>query len=104
MLLARGYQIFQAALNTSVMEWTPEQVRGVTSGILSLDCNFGFILGAGAVSAVFWSLARANIGAGESSQQTALTMARTFAICCVLTLGVVVLASYLYREENSIPK
>lgn len=103
MLLAPGYQIFLAALNTSVMNRAPEQTRGVISGILSLSRKFGFILGAGSVSAVFWSLARAGIGAGDSSQQTALALAGTFAICCALTLGVVVLASHLHREENTTP-
>lgn len=103
MLLAPGYQVFLAALNTSVMERAPEQSRGVISGVLSLSRNFGFILGAGSVSAVFWSLARAGIGAGESGHQTALAMAVTFAICCALTLGMVVLASHLHREENTTP-
>ncbi|MEM8582176.1 MAG: MFS transporter, partial [Pseudomonadota bacterium] len=55
-LLAPSYQVFLAALNTSVMENASEQDRGVTSGILNLSRNFGFILGAGAVSAVFWSI------------------------------------------------
>ncbi|MFV1754495.1 MULTISPECIES: MFS transporter [unclassified Phaeobacter] len=104
MLLAPGYQVFLAALNTSVMERASEQNRGVTSGVLSLSRNFGFILGAGAVSAIFWSFVRADIGTVEGGQQTALAMAGTFAFCCALTLGVAVLASRLHRDRNNIPQ
>lgn len=102
MLLAPGYQVFLAALNTSVMERASEQNRGVTSGVLSLSRNFGFILGAGAVSAVFWFLVRADIGTVDGGQHTAFAMAGTFAICCALTLGVAVLATRLHRDRKSI--
>lgn len=103
MLLAPGYQVFLAALNTSVMERASEQNRGVTLGVLSLSRNFGFILGAGAVSAVFWSLVQTDTGTVEAGRQTALAMAGTFAICCALILGVAVLASFLHRDRNHIP-
>lgn len=102
--LSPSYQIFLAALNTSVMIQTSEQDRGVTSGILNLSRNFGFILGAGAVSALFWSLADVEGNAGDTTVQIGAAMAGTFAICSFLSLGVVALAVLLNRNQNSVPK
>lgn len=103
-LLAPSYQVFLAALNTSVMIQASEQDRGVTSGILNLGRNFGFILGAGAISALFWSLARVGGNAGDTTVQISAAMAGTFAICSVLSLGVVTLAVFLHRKQDSIPR
>ncbi|MEO1554887.1 MAG: MFS transporter [Pseudomonadota bacterium] len=102
--LSPSYQIFFAALNTSVMTQTSEQDRGVTSGILNLSRNFGFILGAGAVSALFWSMADIEGNAGDTTVQIGAAMAGTFAICSFLSLGVVSLAVVLRRNQNSVPK
>ena len=52
-LLAPGYQLFQAANNTSVMAEVPQERRGVISGLLSLSRNLGFITGASVMGAVF---------------------------------------------------
>lgn len=52
-LLAPGYQLFQAANNTSVMAGVPQDRRGVISGLLSLSRNLGFITGASVMGAVF---------------------------------------------------
>lgn len=98
-LLAPSYQVFLAALNTSVMEKASEQDRGVTSGILNLSRNFGFILGAGAVSAVFWSLTYAESSIEDGAQTIRFAMAGTFAICCALTFGVVLLAITSRRNQ-----
>lgn len=103
-MLSPSYQIFLAALNTSVMAQASEQDRGVTSGILNLSRNFGFILGAGAVSDLFWSLALVGGNAGDTSVQISAAMAGTFAICSILSLGVVALAVLLHRHQNSIPR
>lgn len=102
--LAPSYQIFLAALNTSVMKQASEQDRGVTSGILNLSRNFGFILGAGAISALFWSLARVGDTAGDTAVQISAAMAGTFAICSVLSLGVASLAVLLRRSQKSVPR
>jgi MFS family permease len=101
MLLSPSYQVFLAALNTSVMATASEQDRGVTSGILNLSRNFGFVLGAGAVSAVFWSLARFETGIRDDAQIISFAMAGTFAICSVLTFGAVLLAILSSRSRNS---
>lgn len=103
-MLSPSYQIFLAALNTSVMAQTSEQDRGVTSGILNLSRNFGFTLGAGAVSALFWTLAGVAGNAGDTTVQIGAAMAGTFAICSVLSLGVVALAVLFHRNQNSVPK
>lgn len=104
LMLSPSYQIFLAALNTSVMAQTSEPDRGVTSGILNLSRNFGFILGAGAVSALFWSLADVEGNAGDLTVQIRAAMAGTFAICSFLSLGAVVFAVLLHRNQNSVPK
>ncbi len=52
-LLAPGYQLFQAANNTSVMAGVPQDRRGVISGLLSLSRNLGFITGASVMGAIF---------------------------------------------------
>lgn len=100
LLLAPSYQVFLAALNTSVMERAVEQERGVSSGILNLSRNFGFVVGAGAISSLFWALVRIGDGAGERAPQIRAAMAGTFALCCILTLGAVVIAVRLRRNRE----
>lgn len=92
MLLSPGYQVFLAALNTSVMENSLAHDRGVTSGLLNLSRNFGFILGASTISALFWLLADFNISTEQVAQRFRVAMAGTFAFSCVLVSGVVLLA------------
>lgn len=92
MLLSPSYQVFLAAVNTSVMENAPEQDRCVTSGVLNLSRNIGFILGASVISAIFWALVHVDSGPGDEARKISLAMAGTFAICCVLASGVVLLA------------
>ena len=75
-LLAPSYQVFLAALNTAVMENASEQNRGVTSGVLNLSRNFGFILGATSVSTVFWSLASFGTGIEDGARIISFAMAR----------------------------
>ncbi|MCG3266266.1 MFS transporter [Yoonia sp. I 8.24] len=98
MLLSPSYQVFLAALNTSVMEGAPNKDRGVTSGILNLSRNFGFILGASAISGVFWSLV--NFGTGDETEAVSLAMAGTFALCSALALCVVLLAMLAKRHPD----
>lgn len=51
--LTPGYQMFQAANNTTVMMDVDETQRGATSGLLSLSRNLGLITGASVMGAVF---------------------------------------------------
>lgn len=91
-LLAPSYQVFLAALNTSVMQRASDQQQGVTSAVLNLSRNFGFILGAGSVSAVFWALVSLDNGTESSAQSARFAMAGSFAICFICVLGVVFLS------------
>lgn len=91
-LLSPSYQVFLAALNTSVMENALEKDRGVTSGVLNLSRNFGFILGASAISGLFWSLVHLDTGIADEAQRVSLAMAATFALCSGLASGVALLA------------
>jgi len=52
-LLAPGYQLFQAANNTTVMMDVQADQRGVVSGLLNLSRNLGGITGASVMGAVF---------------------------------------------------
>jgi len=52
-ILTPGYQLFQAANNTTVMMDVHADQRGVTSGLLNLSRNLGLITGASVMGAVF---------------------------------------------------
>jgi MFS family permease len=52
-ILTPGYQLFQAANNTVVMNDVPTDQRGVISGTLGLSRNLGLITGASVMGAVF---------------------------------------------------
>jgi EmrB/QacA subfamily drug resistance transporter len=52
-LVAPGYQLFQAANNTTVMMDVQADQRGVVSGLLNLSRNLGAMTGASVMGAVF---------------------------------------------------
>jgi EmrB/QacA subfamily drug resistance transporter len=52
-VLAPGYQLFQAANNTAVMMDVGPERRGVVSGLLNLSRNLGGITGASVMGAIF---------------------------------------------------
>jgi EmrB/QacA subfamily drug resistance transporter len=52
-ILTPGYQLFQAANNTSVMMDANKDQRGVISGVLNLSRNLGLITGASVMGALF---------------------------------------------------
>ncbi|MFC7067912.1 MFS transporter [Brucella rhizosphaerae] len=52
-VLTVGYQLFQAANNTTVLADAPASARGTISGVLSLSRNLGLIGGASVMGAVF---------------------------------------------------
>ena len=52
-VLTPGYQLFQAANNTTVLADVPRDRRGTVAGLLGLSRNLGLILGASAIAAVF---------------------------------------------------
>lgn len=101
LLLSPSYQVFLAALNTSVMESAFEKDRGVTSGVLNLSRNFGFILGASAISGIYWGVVHFETGTGNEAQKISLAMAGTFALCAVLAFGVALLAILASRLKTA---
>lgn len=56
-LITSGYALFQAATTTTLMQDTPADRKGLTSALLGLARNFGFILGASAMGTLY-ALAR----------------------------------------------
>ena len=52
-ILTPGYQLFQAANNTTVMTDVHPNQRGVVSGLLNLSRNLGGLTGASVMGAVF---------------------------------------------------
>ncbi|MEP2979033.1 MAG: MFS transporter [Lentilitoribacter sp.] len=100
MCLTPSYQIFLAALNTSVMENTSHQDHGVTSGLLNLSRNFGFILGASIFSPIFWLIANTDEGVLEEADRFSKAMAGTFIFASLLVLSILVLWLILKRFEH----
>ncbi|MFZ6743613.1 MFS transporter [Undibacterium sp. JH2W] len=61
-ILTPGYQLFQAANNTAVMQDIQPTQRGLISGMLNLSRNLGLITGATLMGAVFaWATASSDI-------------------------------------------
>lgn len=91
-LLAPGYQLFQAANNTSVMAGVAQDRRGVVSGLLSLSRNLGFITGASVMGALFaFASARAGIFA-PGPEAAATGMKATFTVAAGLIAVAIILS------------
>jgi MFS family permease len=83
-VLTPGYQLFQAANNTSVMMDVRPDQRGVVSGMLNLSRNLGLITGASVMGAVF-ALASATIDITTAHPDSVATGMRiTFAVAAIL--------------------
>jgi len=80
-VLTPGYQLFQAANNTSVMMDVPPDQRGVISGMLSLSRNLGLITGASVLGAVF-----------AAAESAAAGLRATFTLAAALIAASIVLA------------
>lgn len=77
-LLTPGYQLFQAANNTSVMANVSAEERGVVSGMLSLSRNLGLITGASAMGALFAAAVGTSAIASAPPSALAFAMQVTF--------------------------
>lgn len=100
MILTPSYQIFLAGLNTSVMQNTSHNDHGVTSGLVNLSRNFGFVLGASLFGIIFWSIADLNFGLDDVAENISLAMAGTFFIACCLVCGAMLLLQISKRLKN----
>lgn len=99
-VLTPGYQLFQAANNTSVMmDVVPEQ-RGVMSGLLNLSRNLGLITGASLMGAIF-ALASGTTEMISARPENILTGVRiTFAVAGTLVIFALVIAVRLNRVDR----
>ncbi|MCB1416784.1 MAG: MFS transporter [Nitratireductor sp.] len=79
-ILTPGYQLFQAANNTAVMEGVPGERKGTVSGLLGFSRNLGLVLGAVVMSALFASGVAADELQHTASQDIANGMRRTFLV------------------------
>ena len=91
-ILTPGYQLFQAANNTSVMIDVASDQRGVISGMLSLSRNLGLITGASVMGAVFAFASGASDIASAAPEDIGSGMQITFAVAGVLIILTLVIA------------
>lgn len=91
-LLSPGYQFFQAANSTAVMQNVQPEQRGVISGLLNLSRNLGLITGASVMGAVFAAGSATTDLTTARPEAVATGMRITFAIAAVLTIVALVIA------------
>lgn len=85
-ILTPGYQLFQAANNTTVMADIPRDRRGMVSGLLGLSRNIGLVVGASAMGAVFaFGVGTSELG-GAAPAAIAGGMRLTFLLAGILML------------------
>lgn len=98
-ILTPGYQLFQAANNTSVMKHIDADQRGVISGILSLSRNLGLITGASVMGAIFTFALGSRDFAKASAVEIARGMHGTFLLAAILVAGATFIAACLYLRS-----
>lgn len=97
-IIAPGYQLFQAANNTSVMAGIPADQRGVISGLLNLSRNLGLITGASLMGAVFAYFS----AAGDAGiEDTASGFRATFVVAALLMALALSLALVAHHRRNA---
>ena len=80
-LLTPGYQLFQAANNTSIMSTVGEKQTGAVSGILNLSRNIGLITGASLMGTLFMKATESAPEAASQSERMFFGLQITF-LCC----------------------
>lgn len=102
LILSPGYQLFQAANNTAIMEKVSEKERGVVSGLLSLSRNIGLISGASVMGSIF-SFA-SGVAEISSASSVALTagIKSTFFVATILLLLAVAIALFNNRQKETL--
>ena len=91
-LLAPGYQLFQAANNTVVMADVGQGERGVVSGMLSLSRNLGLNTGTAVMGALFAFAAGTSEIANAAPAAIAYGMRFTFGMAAGLVLVALLMA------------
>jgi len=87
-VLTLGYQLFQAANNTTALADAPLDRQGTVSGLLSLSRNIGLIMGASAMGAIF----SFGVGTEEFAHATAPDMAAGMHLTFLLAGGLMISA------------
>ncbi len=91
-VLTPGYQLFQAANNTAIMQDVQAEKRGLVSGLVNLSRNLGLITGASAMAAIFAFAAGATDMSLAGHHAVATGMRTTFLVATVLILAALALA------------
>lgn len=100
-ILTPGYQLFQAANNTTVMTDVRPDQRGVVSGMLSLSRNLGLITGASVMGAVFAVASGATDVATASPGAVATGMRITFVVAALLIVAAIGVRAMAAGRPNS---
>lgn len=90
-LLTPGYQLFQAANNTSALADLPEGRRGTVSGLLALSRNLGLMAGAAGLGAVF------ALAAGDPVQASAAALTHGLRLTFLTGAGLALIGLALTR-------
>lgn len=92
-ILTPGYQLFQAANNTAVLQDIQTSQRGLVSGMLNLSRNLGLITGATLMGAVFaWASASSDIRTA-APEAIATGMQLTFVVAGVMLVMALLIAA-----------
>lgn len=83
-LMPPGFQMFQAAITTRVMEPATPSERGLISGLLSLSRNLGLVTGASLMPAIFGWVTGSQGGAGSEAAAAGHGLMVTFVLAAVL--------------------
>ncbi|NVM66584.1 MFS family permease [Mucilaginibacter sp. SG538B] len=92
LLLTPGYQLFQAANNTSVMTAIGEKQSGIVSGVLNLFRNAGLITGASLMGGVFSMTTKNAPGSINKTDRIFFGMEITFLTASLFILLILVKA------------
>ncbi len=96
-VLTPGYQLFQAANNTSALATVPKPSRGTVSGALNLSRNLGLIAGASVMGAVFaWG-----VGSARITDATASDIAAGLQLTFLLAAAMMVTAMAIILGHRS---
>ena len=100
-ILTPGYQLFQAANNTTVIADVRSDQRGVISGMLNLSRNLGLITGASVMGAVFALATGTPDITAAHPEAVAAGMRITFAVAAALVVIALAIAAATRRQAAS---
>jgi len=92
-VLAPGYQLFQAANSTAALEDIPSNRQGAVSGLLTLSRNIGLIVGTSAMGTVF----ALSVGTQELAHASTLAIASGMRVTFLVASAMLVAAISISR-------